>query len=328
VLLSTAGLLEALFERNGDGWGAMYHTTKGVKAIKKLPLTVEDTRKYIIKLPDDSRPVALHWRMKTSGKIDTENAHPHAVKGGWLIHNGVLDIDMDSAPHMCDTYHFARQYLDGAVSSVIASPKLQSLVGDFIGNNRFVLMADDGRMCIINKDQGYEAQGLWFANDYSMPRKLVDPSYAPKFFGNHGRGGCTGSSPGFKPGAYDWAAPPLLSRDYEWADDYKEESDAPSEYEGAVFDAVMDLDVDALEDMLYSDPSSVIRYITGSFGISEYSPSGDMSAQDNWVRGLWCAQDVDALLRYLDLDTTGARYTEVATTLLYHCQLDETMACA
>jgi len=156
----------------------------------------------------------------------------------------------------------------------------------------------------------------------------VDPSYAPKFFGNHGRGGYTGSSLGFKPGAYDWTSPSLLSRDYEWADDYKEESDAPSEYEGAVFDAAMYLDVDALEDMLYSDPSSVIRYITGSFGISEYSPSGDMSAQDNWVRGLWCAQDVDALLRYLDLDTTGARYTEVATTLLYHCQLDETMACA
>lgn len=194
TLLSNPRLLEELFDNNGDGWGAMYHTTSGTKAIKKLPRTVECTRKYIQALPQDDRQVALHWRMRTSGHIDTDNAHPHFVEGGWLIHNGVLSkVDLSSDPTKCDTIHFSRQYLDGNVEAIIRSERMRNLIGEFVGNNRFVLLSDDGQMCIINKQQGYEVDGIWVANTYASSRRLIDPSYKPTvYLGNKGYGGYGG----------------------------------------------------------------------------------------------------------------------------------------
>lgn len=189
TLLNTATLLEALFDSNSDGWGAMYHTTSGIKAIKRLPRSVEDTRKYVEALPNDDRPVAVHWRMRTSGKIDTHNAHPHEAEGGYVIHNGVLrDVDMRSNPDLCDTIHFCRQYLDGNIDAIVRSERLQRMVGEFIGNNRFVILSADGQMCIVNKDQGYEVNGVWVANTYASPPELLIPeyrSYKGTYFGSY-----------------------------------------------------------------------------------------------------------------------------------------------
>lgn len=186
TLLNTPDLLDALFDNNPDGWGAMYHTVSGVKTVKKLPRTAEDTRKYVQALPNDGRPVAVHWRMRTSGDIDTLNAHPHRADGGFVIHNGVLrDVDMSSDPSKCDTIHFCRQYLDGSVEAIVRSEKLQRLLGEFIENNRFVLLSDSGQMCIVNKHQGYEVNGVWVANTYASPPELLIPSYGyhPRGFG-------------------------------------------------------------------------------------------------------------------------------------------------
>lgn len=181
LLLNTPGLLEDLHASNPDGFGVLYPTTSGPRIIKKLPRTAEDTRKIVKKLPDDDRPLAAHWRWRTHGLIDLENCHPYQVEGGAAIHNGVLNVvDTKGNPDRSDTWHFAREFLDGSMKALVNSPKLLDLVGEFIGGNRLVLMDDAGTMVLVNAYQGYVAQGVWIANEYAMDRSLVDLSYVKK----------------------------------------------------------------------------------------------------------------------------------------------------
>jgi hypothetical protein len=321
TLLSNPRLLKELFDNNGDGWGAMYHTTSGTKAIKKLPRTVECTREYIQALPQDDRQVALHWRMRTSGHIDTHNAHPHFVEGGWLIHNGVLSaVDLSSDPTKCDTIHFSRQYLDGNVEAIIRSERMRNLIGEFIGNNRFVLLSDDGQMCIINKQQGYEVDGIWVANTYASSRRLIDPSYKPTvYLGNKSYVGYKGY--GWHLQANAWAFGLDDDRDdeyqmygsagagagsarasaevFEQEDERDEADDVWAYVEETVDMALYQFDTTALGDLIEEFPFETLTYIFTFYEVSEYSrfdPSewdlAHAAATAAWVDG-----DTEALLR-------------------------------
>lgn len=284
ILLGTPGILEELFENNGDGWGAMYHTKAGTKAIKKLPLTAECTREYIQALPQDDRQVALHWRMRTSGDIDTHNAHPHFVEGGWLIHNGILGgVDMSSDRSLCDTIHFSRQYLDGNVGAIVQSKSLQTLIGEFIGNNRFVLLSDDGQMCIINKHQGYEVGGIWVANTYASSRHLIDPTYKPRTaYGDYGR--WRGHN-----GSFDtWG-----SMDKGWRDDPNDELyTAVGDVEEVVEECLYQFDSITLAELLEEFPDETLAYLVASYRITRYErydpteyPHSYAEAVEAWING-------------------------------------------
>lgn len=342
VLLTTAGLLEELHQNNPDGWGALYHTTKGVKAIKKLPMTAEDTRKFIQKLPDDDRPVALHWRWKTSGLVDQANAHPHHIEGGWLIHNGVLDIDTKSKPEMCDTYHFARAYLDGAVTAVVHSNGLQQMIGEFIGNNRFVIMDNNGDMCIINKHQGYEAQGLWFANTYSMSRHLVDPSCPKptynfkqyKGFKSYPKSNWTG---GVYQGIDAWdeidyeamgSHPAAAAQGSGYSQSVNDEVD---EYIEGIHDdvdmAVLDCDAETLTMCLEDYPLETLRHIFETYEITPYDRVGEddltpavVAVRQNLVDG-----DILVLLNRMEDDIHGIMTDRIASTLCWYCVAEPKM---
>jgi hypothetical protein len=329
VLLSTEGLLEELHKNNPDGWGAMYHTTKGVKAIKKLPATAEDTRKYIQKLPDDDRQVALHWRWRTSGNVDQHNAHPHQVVGGWLIHNGVLDVDTDTKPEMCDTYHFARQYLDGVVPAVVGSNGLQTLIGEFIGNNRFVLMTDDGAMCIINKHQGYTAQDLWFANTYSMSRHRVDPTcpkpvvrpYQYNGFKSYPKanwdvgGGMSGATDLWDDAAYD------ASYGYPGLKTIDPEEDMTFVIRDEVDQALEESDSDGLQACLEEFPDETLRHVFASYDITEYAGASeeDLTPAVSTVRKEVLALDRRSLVTRLEADQMGVVSDRIAQCLLWFC---------
>jgi len=302
VLLTTEGLLEELFLNNPDGWGAMYHTSKGVKALKLLPASVEDTRKYVQNLPNDNRLVALHWRWRTSGLVDQANAHPHKVQGGWLIHNGVLSISTDTAPEMCDTHHYIRAYLDGSVAAIIKSKGLQQLIGEHIGNNRFVLLSDSGEMCIINEHQGYRAQGLWFANTYSMSRGLVDASYTKPV-----------QYAGFK--SYPKAS---------WYDDI--DSDPSAELEQVLHDQ----DVENLAYLLEDSPSETLDYIYGRYSLKEYvgTPDEDLTAKTARLRDDLLKDRRDSLVAQIERDTSGVLAEDLAQCILWWCVLnEETVVC-
>lgn len=305
ILLNNQPLIDELFDNNSDGWGAMYHTAEGVRAIKQLPKTAADTRKYIEALPQDERPVALHWRMRTSGNIDTHNAHPHFVEGGWLIHNGILrNVDMSSDPRMCDTIHFSRQYLDGNVEAIVRSPRLQTMIGDFIENNRFVLMSDAGEMCIINKEQGYEVNGVWVANTYASSRSLIDPSYTKRHVYSYKD--FTRDLDAYKPYHYDttW-----------WPED--EDAEDEASLADDVYAALDDYDEQALTALLRDHAGTAVNLILNEFEVTLYKNATDLDHATQAVVDAWIGYD-DAYL----VNKCRTNPSFVAQALLYNCDFE------
>ena len=186
TLLDTKGLIADLYKSNSDGLGVMYATTKGLKIVKVVPKTIADVRKLIINLPQDDRNLTMHWRFATHGETDRLNCHPYTVVPNEvaMVHNGVLDTGNAADKSKSDTWHFIKDYLASAAEAhpdVVHAEGFVNLVGEFIGNNRFVFMTKDGRMTIVNKDQGLEHDGMWFANTYAWSPELLIPSYKPKY---------------------------------------------------------------------------------------------------------------------------------------------------
>ena len=151
-------------------------------------------------------PNIAHWRMRTHGAINKANCHPYTVVPGQLemMHNGILHTGNKADPSMSDTWHFIQDYLaplskHGA--GLIHEPALVALIAEFIGDNRFAFMTEDGRLTVINRDDGMEHQDLWFSNTYAWSPGLLVPSYDEPFddwfnraFDRPARKGCTPST--------------------------------------------------------------------------------------------------------------------------------------
>lgn len=184
VLLDTVGLLADLYSNNSDGLGAMYPTAKqGLRIRKDVPRSLSDAQRFVSQLPDDDRNLVLHFRMKTSGNIDRDNAHPFIVlpRSLAMTHNGVLSISTKSDESKCDTRHYIERILApqlGRYPDLVDIPEWRSLVGEDIGDsNRFVFMDEAGEMHFVNRHTGIEHDGMWVANTYSFNAGLLIPGY-------------------------------------------------------------------------------------------------------------------------------------------------------
>lgn len=191
TLLNTTGLITDIFTSNGDGLGVMYKNKHGLRVVKQLPKSVLDARRLIETLPDDDRSLCMHWRMRTHGDTDLANCHPYDVVPGKvaMVHNGILDTGNAADKSKSDTWHFIQDFLAGPVAlstDLVHEPSFLALIAEFIGDNRFVFMDDQGRMSIVNKDQGVTHGDLWFSNTYAWDPALLIPSYKrryPRFSG-------------------------------------------------------------------------------------------------------------------------------------------------
>jgi predicted glutamine amidotransferase len=171
------GALESLFSYNSDGVGVMYKNKKGLRVRKIVPTTIQDVDTFLLSLPDDDRNLAIHFRMATHGDINLDNCHPYAVtETVAMMHNGVLSTGNAADKSRSDTWHFINDYLRQTVEAfpgIIHQEQFNKLVARYIGNNRFVYMDENGGMSHVNKKQGFEHDGMWFANTYSFDASTV-----------------------------------------------------------------------------------------------------------------------------------------------------------
>ena len=182
TLLNTHGMLADVFKSNPDGIGVMYATSKGLKVNKTLPKNYQQAHDFIAKMPQDDRELAIHFRWTTHGDTDMSNCHPYDVVVGSvaMMHNGVLHTGNAKDKTRSDTYHFIQDYLSEAVHdapTLVHNAGFLTMVSEFIGDNRFVFMDEDGRMSHVNYDQGVEHDGLWFSNTYAWSPSMLIPDY-------------------------------------------------------------------------------------------------------------------------------------------------------
>lgn len=286
TLLNTQGLIADVFQSNGDGLGVMYKNRKGLRVRKLLPTTIEDVTKFIDDLPQDDRNLAMHWRMRTHGDIDKLNCHPYDVVPGRvaLMHNGILHTGNRVDTTKSDTWHFIQDFLASPVgisTDLVHSPGFLKLLEEYIEDNRFVFMDDQGRMSIVNRDQGVAVGPLWFSNTYAWEPSMLISSWRPKTY-NLGRymGGYGGHMGGWGHESDD---------DDAW-DDYAKSRGAGAQRMSAVFndderrelfDAIGQYDVDAVAGVLRSWPYMASRALKERFrpSLSEFLTRADADAR-------------------------------------------------
>lgn len=312
VLLDTQYLLADLYENNSDGLGAMYPTTKrGLRIRKVVPHTLSAAERFIRELPDDDRNLVLHFRMKTSGNIDRDNAHPFTVlpRSLAMTHNGVLTISTKSDETKCDTRHYIERVLLPQLSKfpdLVAVPEWLSLVGEDIGtNNRFVFMDSEGQMHFVNRHTGIEHEGMWVANTYSFDASLLIPGYKSKtaWYGGYswGRG-----SYGDYDDAYDGYWPdtgvgnvagvvvPVDGAGIELPDD--------TEY------ALANYDVEAMAELIEEFPLATFQYLFRHYRYETSVGMEELAAQDRHLAKLLADEDVTGLAALVRFNPNKARH--------------------
>lgn len=282
-LLTTQYLLDDIFKSNADGVGVMYPSAKGVTVRKILPKTIQGVTDFIGSLPTDEREVALHFRYRTHGDIDLLGVHPVQInEGAWLMHNGILDTGNAADKTKSDTWHFAKDYLAHLPHDILHDKAILEMMAAFIENNRFAICTADGRLSVVNREQGIEHEGVWYSNTYAWTPELLIPNYRGKWSSHMStwRGHGAGSS--------------VIWPTDDDEDDYQD--DLQLAYE--IDEALSQCDADGLAKAILGVKREGIEYILNSYKVEVYHTykAADNDHDTNKAVKAWIEEDASALL--------------------------------
>ena len=316
VLLDTPGLIADIYKTNADGIGLMF-ADKGELVIRKaLPKDAAEARQFIEAMPDDERQVALHWRWRTHGAINLEQCHPYSItQDVAMMHNGILHTGNAADVSKSDTWHFIEDYLKTLSADTLHDARLGALVGDYIEQNKFAIMSADGRLTVINKDQGVEYEGVWYSNTYAWSPELVVPGWLSKM----------------KPRSSHKTV-------WDWEDDEEEAPlnhfgmDSGNERWGGIMSqgdqdeidgAISDLNVDYLAEYLGAMPAETLNYLFDVYEFSVYPKAldKDLSVKVANIRRAIVAGNKGSLTDRIEDDDTGSEATVIAEVMQWYCNV-------
>ena len=176
------------YSRNRDGVGVMWAENGELHYNKLLPRNAEECLEFYNRVAR-GKDCCVHFRMRTHGKIDNENCHPYEVFGFTtpsempmlLMHNGILHTGNTADTTKSDTWHYIANYLRPLIEKdpdQAFQPHFADVIGKHIGQNRFVLMDQLGRVAVINKQQGLMFMGAWLSNTYAWSSARYIPALA------------------------------------------------------------------------------------------------------------------------------------------------------
>jgi predicted glutamine amidotransferase len=176
-------LLASAAEYNPHGAGLLALDGQGGYAMERSaeadPATLRDwARAY------RQRECVFHFRYRTRGEIDLENAHPlPVVDDVYLFHNGTLPLELH-ATGRSDSWHFARDYLApllGGRRALLGDATFRRMVEAAIGpQNRAVLVdARRAQVVVFNRERGVEVDGIWLSNPRWFDPRLLGWRLAP-----------------------------------------------------------------------------------------------------------------------------------------------------
>lgn len=168
----TTAWLRDVYERNSDGFGFAWSTPSGGVHVFKSVGKFREFKKAWREMERHSGEFAFHLRMKTHGEISKAMAHPYPVgeTGLHLMHNGVLACGNAGDRTKSDTWHYINDVvlpLYNRIGDGIFAPELLKMMGEAIGNNRFVIVDRTGGLHVVNRQQGVEWNGMWLSNTYA-----------------------------------------------------------------------------------------------------------------------------------------------------------------
>lgn len=187
---------------NRDGFGMMYADKSGsLKTIQGL-FTEEQIIKCFEAAEKQNVRYVAHFRMGTRGSNSVENTHPFIVSNEYcggigMAHNGTFQIYSPTGGDKSDTRILAERIQDEIMKDEsyhvsIFTPtalRLQKDFGHIIGSwNKVAFLNGLGEVNIINEDEGYWVNGVWYSNLYSIGLgynwKDIQGAYKGKFIHN------------------------------------------------------------------------------------------------------------------------------------------------
>lgn len=179
--------LQASMDQNRHGWGLMWREDGRVRTVKST--VMEDFWKHYDQVKH--RSVAIHFRFRTHGNIDNEQAHPYQIldydKDGmdlWLMHNGVIPIETPDKTKS-DTWTWIQTYIRPLLKSDLGlyhDPEFWKFVRDDVGGSRLMFLDDEGN---------FQYVGNWEKIDGCLYSNL-SPFWGEDDYVGYGYGGWSG----------------------------------------------------------------------------------------------------------------------------------------
>tara|TARA_Y100000004_G_scaffold25752_1_gene26039 strand:- start:805 stop:1521 length:717 start_codon:yes stop_codon:yes gene_type:complete len=110
----------------------------------------------------------IHFRIKTSGKIDYDNCHPFKITDEVaVIHNGIIPNFGNG--NVSDTRQFIELVLRPIIkehgTQVLTNQTFVQSMEDLIGNSKLAFLDNKGNSYIINETLGHYNCDVWYSND-------------------------------------------------------------------------------------------------------------------------------------------------------------------
>lgn len=165
--------LYAGWSRNQHGGGFAFVNEKGEVVIRKGFMGYNDFQREYAKSAEkyaEVSPFLVHMRISTSGGVIPANTHPFKIKGGAMIHNGVM-FQPPVRPeykNKSDTRIFAeRMFNILTLEDVLkAEKRILSSVGQY---NKLVFLYEDKQYAILNEEAGNWKDDIWYSNTDCTP---------------------------------------------------------------------------------------------------------------------------------------------------------------
>lgn len=154
------------WSRNRDGGGFAY-VKDGEVVIEKGFMEYNKFQKAYEKAAEKyaaESPFLVHMRITTSGGTSKVNTHPFKIKGGAMIHNGVMFTPTGEENRgKSDTRIFAERFHNILqLEDVLAAGEdIIDAVGSY---NKLAFLYDDRRYAILNEQAGYWLNDVWYSN--------------------------------------------------------------------------------------------------------------------------------------------------------------------
>lgn len=156
---------------NPDGAGFAY-VKDGKVEIEKGFMKYNDFQKAYTAASDKyaaESPFLVHMRITTSGGTNSYNTHPFRVKGGAMIHNGILFTPTGPQAKGVDNQRKSDTHLMTTVlhnvlvreDVLLAKEAIGKAIG---GGNKLCFLYDDAEVVIVNEDAGDWIDGIWYSN--------------------------------------------------------------------------------------------------------------------------------------------------------------------
>jgi len=199
-------VLRRCWDKNPDGAGFMY-AKDGELVVEKGFMRWKMFKKHWNRLGDGRKelPMVIHFRIATEGSVSPPNCHPFRLQGTDIgfVHNGVISsVNIPDTSDLTDSEMFGRAYLEqlsaitegGLTIDQLQEQWLKNMIDGVIGSSKLVFMDSSGKVAIVNKRLGEEAEGVWFSNtafkSYSYSKTSHGKNYSAGGHtgGYHGRG--------------------------------------------------------------------------------------------------------------------------------------------